>query len=93
MESTIGPFKTELINPRQSWHTLSQVKLATAAEWADWYSHRRIHGEIGHVPPVKFENTLRSLSNPGKFIRAAHPEKDTRLDGMNSDERTQFSLP
>ncbi|MGW4551867.1 IS3 family transposase [Streptomyces violaceorubidus] len=54
MESTIGLFKTELIKPQRPWKTLSQVELATA-EWIDWYCHRRLHGEIGHVPPVEYE--------------------------------------
>ncbi|MGW2353519.1 IS3 family transposase [Actinacidiphila glaucinigra] len=54
MESTIGLFKTELIKPGQPWKTLSQVELATA-EWIDWYCHRRLHGEIGHVPPIAYE--------------------------------------
>ncbi|MFJ9029991.1 IS3 family transposase [Streptomyces sp. NPDC102274] len=54
MESTIGLFKTELIKPGRPWKTLSQVELATA-EWVDWYNHRRLHGEIGHVPPVEYE--------------------------------------
>ncbi|WP_216854829.1 integrase core domain-containing protein, partial [Streptomyces pacificus] len=54
MESTIGLFKTELIKPQRPWKTLSQVELATA-EWVDWYCHRRLHGEIGHVPPAEYE--------------------------------------
>ncbi|WP_406410636.1 IS3 family transposase [Streptomyces sp. NBC_01614] len=54
MESTIGLFKTELIKPRRPWKTLSEVELATA-EWVDWYCHRRLHGEIGHIPPVEYE--------------------------------------
>ncbi|WP_428985507.1 IS3 family transposase [Streptomyces globosus] len=54
MESTIGLFKTELIKPQRPWKGLSQVELATA-EWVDWYCHRRLHGEIGHVPPVEYE--------------------------------------
>ncbi|MBT2544111.1 integrase core domain-containing protein [Streptomyces sp. ISL-44] len=48
MESTIGLYKTELIKPQRPWKTLSQVELATA-EWIDWYCHRRLHGEIGHI--------------------------------------------
>lgn len=54
MESTIGLLKTELIKPHRPWKGLSQVELATA-EWVDWYNHRRLHGEIGHVPPVEYE--------------------------------------
>jgi transposase InsO family protein len=54
MESTTGLFKTELIKPQRPWKTLSQVELATA-EWVDRYCHRRLHGEIGHVPPVEYE--------------------------------------
>jgi transposase InsO family protein len=55
MESTIGLYKTELIKPQRPWRTLAQVELATA-EWIDWYCHRRLHGEIGHLPPVEYEN-------------------------------------
>ncbi|MGW1658181.1 integrase core domain-containing protein, partial [Streptomyces atratus] len=36
------------------WKSLAQVELATA-EWTDWYNHRRLHGEIGHVPPGEYE--------------------------------------
>ncbi|MEW1654754.1 IS3 family transposase [Streptomyces sp. NPDC093707] len=54
MESTIGLYKTELIKPQRPWKSLSQVELATA-EWTDRYNHRRLHGEISHVPPVEYE--------------------------------------
>ncbi|RRR85799.1 hypothetical protein EHS43_06775 [Streptomyces sp. RP5T] len=54
MESTIGLFKTEVIKPQRPWKTLSEVELATA-EYVDWYNHRRLHGGIGHIPPVEYE--------------------------------------
>ncbi|WP_326614420.1 IS3 family transposase [Streptomyces scopuliridis] len=64
MESTIGLFKTEVIKPRRPWKTLSHVELATA-EWIDWYNHRRLHGEIGHIPPVEYEaNYYRATTKP-----------------------------
>ncbi|MFE7808209.1 IS3 family transposase [Streptomyces sp. NPDC057430] len=56
--------KTELIKPRRPWKTLSDVELATA-EYVDWYNHRRLHGEIGHVPPVEYEtNHYRETTKP-----------------------------
>ncbi|MET8412658.1 integrase core domain-containing protein, partial [Streptomyces sp. NPDC005195] len=56
MESTIGLYKTELIKPQRPWKALSDVELSTA-EYVDWYNHRRLHGEIGHVPPAEYETT------------------------------------
>ena len=31
-----------------------------AAEYIDWFNFRRLHGEIGLVPPVEYETTYRS---------------------------------
>ncbi|MEV6058158.1 integrase core domain-containing protein [Streptomyces sp. NPDC052107] len=64
MRSVSGYTKTELIKPQRPWKTLSQVELATA-EWGDWYNHRRLHGEIGHIPPVEYEaNYYTALTKP-----------------------------
>jgi putative transposase len=52
-ESTIGLYKTERIEGR-SWRTAEEVEIATL-EYIDWFNHRRLHGEIGHVPPAEFE--------------------------------------
>ncbi|WP_408648937.1 integrase core domain-containing protein [Streptomyces poriticola] len=46
MESTIGLFKTEVVEPQRQWKTLWHVEAATV-EWVDWYNHRRLHGESG----------------------------------------------
>ncbi|MFJ4774011.1 integrase core domain-containing protein [Streptomyces uncialis] len=64
MESTIGLYKTEVIKPQRPRKTLSHVELATA-EWVDWYNHRRLHGEIGHIPPAEYEaNYYRATTKP-----------------------------
>jgi putative transposase len=57
MESAIGLYKTELIHRRGPWRTLTDIELATA-EWTDWYNNRRLHGEIGHIPPAEYESTF-----------------------------------
>jgi putative transposase len=53
-ESAIGLYKTELIKPRGPWRTLDDVEYATL-EYIDWYNNRRLHGEIGHLPPAEHE--------------------------------------
>ena len=55
-ETTIGLYKTELINRRGPWKTIDQVELATL-EWVDWYNHRRLHSACDGLPPVEFEQT------------------------------------
>ena len=53
-------FKAECVrNPvmRQGgWRSVNDVEIAVA-EYIDWYNHRRLHGEIGHVPPAEYEAT------------------------------------
>jgi len=52
-ESFVDSFKTELIADRV-WQTRSQVELSIV-EWVGWYNDRRLHGELGDIPPVEFE--------------------------------------
>jgi len=33
---------------------VDQVEIETL-EYVDWFNYRRLHGEIGHVPPAEFE--------------------------------------
>ncbi|WP_306370074.1 integrase core domain-containing protein, partial [Nocardiopsis sp. CC223A] len=48
-------FKAELIRNRGPWKSLDEVEIAVA-EYVDWFNHRRLHGEIGLVPPAEFED-------------------------------------
>lgn len=41
-----------------------------SAEWADWCNFRRLHGEIGHVPPAEYEATY--------YLTATKPQVTTR---------------
>lgn len=46
--------KTEVVNRRGPFKTLADVEFAVM-EWVDWCNNRRLHGEIGHIPPVEHE--------------------------------------
>jgi putative transposase len=63
MESTIGLYKTELINRRGPWRTLADVELATA-EWVDWFNTTRLHRSIGAVPPNEYESMYYAQTQP-----------------------------
>ena len=65
-------FKAECIRnpvmrPNGGWKSVGDVEIGTA-EYVDWYNHRRLHGEIGLVPPVGFEAT-HWASQPAKHYR------------------------
>ncbi|MGP5073802.1 integrase core domain-containing protein [Arthrobacter rhombi] len=47
-------FKAELVRNKGPWQDINDLEVAVA-EWVDWYNYRRLHGELGHVPPVEFE--------------------------------------
>ena len=47
-------FKSELVRNKGSWHSIDDLELAIA-EYIDWFNHRRLHGEIGLIPPAEHE--------------------------------------
>lgn len=53
-ESSIGLYQTELIRKKGPWKNLDDGEYATV-EWVDWFTHRRLFGPIGHIPPAKLE--------------------------------------
>jgi putative transposase len=55
-ESFHGLYKTELIRKRGPWRGLEDVEYATL-EYVDWFNHRRLHGELGMIPPAELEAT------------------------------------
>ena len=55
MESTIGLFKTEVIDRENpSWTGWRQVEQAVAS-WVHWYNHQRLHSSTNYLPPVEYE--------------------------------------
>jgi len=53
-ESFNGLYKTEMIRKRGPWRGLDDVEYATL-EYVDWFNHRRLHGELGMIPPAEVE--------------------------------------
>jgi hypothetical protein len=41
------------------------------AEYIDWFNHRRLHGEIGLVPPAEFEDQDHRQHNALATVEAS----------------------
>lgn len=63
-ESTIGLFKTELIELHGPWRTRTDLELAVL-EYIDWFNTARLHGELGHITPTDKEDA---------YYRSHHPD-------------------
>jgi transposase InsO family protein len=61
-ESTIGLFKTEVINQIGPWKSMSEVEWETL-KWVDWYNNRRLLGSIGYIPPAEAEEVFYANLN------------------------------
>ena len=64
MESTIGLYKSELIehDRRRSWSGLAELERETAS-WVHWYNTERIHHSIGKLSPIEFEQLYRHTND------------------------------
>lgn len=70
-------FKSECIRnpvmrPKGGWKNISDVEIAVA-EYIDWFNHRRLHGEIGLVPPAEFEANHRANIRPQRYPHTPVP--------------------
>lgn len=51
-------FKAELLRNRSPWSNSDDLEIAVA-EYIDWFDHRRLHRQIGLVPPGECETHHR----------------------------------
>ncbi len=61
-ESTIGLFKTEVINFMGPWKTVGQIEWETL-KWVNWFNTERLHSAIGYVTPQKAEEAFYANMN------------------------------
>lgn len=65
-ESTIGLFKTEVIDFMGPWKSVGQVEWETL-KWVNWYNTKRLHSKIGYITPHEAEeNFYETLNAPEK---------------------------
>ena len=62
-ETVNGYYKAELVRgPARSgpWKKVEDLELATLG-WVHWHNTKRLHGYLGDVPPIEFENTFYAV--------------------------------
>ena len=60
MESTVGLYKTELIDRHDRSFTGRTELERETASWVHWYNATRLHSSIGYLPPVEYEAAWRA---------------------------------
>jgi putative transposase len=67
METINGLYKTECIRTTVfhdgPYKTLADIEFATAG-WVDWYNERRLHGSLGMIPPIEYEQAHYAALKP-----------------------------
>jgi len=61
-ESTIGLFKTEVIDFVGPWKSVGQIEWETL-KWVNWYNTKRLHSKIGYVTPQEAEENFFEALN------------------------------
>ncbi|MGP5584797.1 integrase core domain-containing protein, partial [Corynebacterium casei] len=68
MESTIGLYKSELIDfEARTWPDWGEVERATAG-WVHWYNHERLRSSLGHIPPIEHYTNYRRENYAGLHV-------------------------
>ena len=65
-------FKAELVRNRGPWKGIDDLEIAVA-EYIDWFNHRRLHGEIGLVPPAEHEEHFHRHNPAATTVPALVP--------------------
>ena len=65
-ESFHGLYKAELIHKCGPWRGPHDVEHATL-DYIAWFNHRRLHGELGMVPPAEFEAAYYHHATPARL--------------------------
>lgn len=58
--------RNPIMRPKGGWKSVVDVELAVA-EYVDWFNHRRLHGEIGLIPPAEFETNHWANHTPKPY--------------------------
>src|SRR3954463_6536081 len=83
-------FKAELVRNKGPWKNIDDLEIAVA-EYIDWFNHRRLHGEIGLIPPTEHEDNFYRHNTVATTVAASVPSlHGTRRGTPSPDQRSPF---
>jgi putative transposase len=82
-ESFNGLYKAELIWHQGPWVGLEDVEHATL-EYIDWFNSRRLHGELGMIPPAEFEALYYERAATSPMGAPGGPQRSERASGVEA---------
>lgn len=53
-ETVVGLYKTECVRHDGPFRSVDDIELATLS-WVHWFNTSRLHGSIGNIPPIEYE--------------------------------------
>ena len=65
-------FKAELVRNKGPWMGIDHLEIPVA-EYIDWFNHRRLHGQIGLVPPAEHEGDFYRHNTAATTVAASVP--------------------
>jgi transposase InsO family protein len=86
-EAVNSLYKSELIygpNQRGPWKTVVDVELATLG-WVHWHNTQRLHGYLGDIPPVEFEEAWHQSHSEAIGATDMPAARSDRVTGDLSD--------
>ncbi len=79
-------FKAELVRNKGPWRDVNHLEVAVA-EYIDWFNHRRLHGEIGHVPPTEYEHLHAGHPSDANWLAAQGRGSPCRVARWQAGQR------
>ncbi len=64
--------KAELVGNKGPWKGIDDLEIAVA-EYIDWFNHRRLHSQIGLVPPAEHDNDFYRHNTAATTVTASVP--------------------
>ncbi len=68
-------FKAGQVRNKGPWKNIDDLEIAVA-EYIDFFNHRRLHGEIGPVPPAELEDRF-NRDKTARLPSRRHPRIST----------------